>query len=414
MKGKWIEPKPGFALKSKLVQKYEKFEVVYINLCIHDDIDVPGMKKRLNEEGESVEGLNIPMSVGPKYEVIDEDSSAAALAYDVIVNGVVLREASDDKTGKYRDFICQLCIQYIEAKLQQLANNLMLDKRYSLLPYAFKGKEGVETPAAQYVQDRKNMPKIEILEEENASTSSSSSKKAKAPATAAKRSIMAEEASLVYRLAWRGTNAQVINGQDYVDPIQSPPIESDGKLSFHADIIAAVLTAADVVLQASPYRMEVKIPGYKLTKIYFPCAVFVPGIKYEVHRVEGYTQRFVLEVSIPVDRTSVTLGPDPGSKQWLVAQALADDDGRLRRSNIYEHHIDSSTSTTTASATQEEYPEDKFHIRLPDDVDQYTGIKKEQEEEFPEDRFHRQDASSSFLINQREQAIKEKALKREQ
>jgi len=37
---------------------------VFINICIHDVIDKPGVKKRLDDKGEEVEGINIPMSVG--------------------------------------------------------------------------------------------------------------------------------------------------------------------------------------------------------------------------------------------------------------------------------------------------------------------------------------------------------------
>ena len=66
--------------------------------------------------------------------------------------------------------------------------------------------------------------------------------------------------------------------------------------------------------------------------------------------------------------------------------------------------------------------EDRFHINLPSDVDQYTGVPlaatttsnstsstMKEEEELPEDRFHRKDASSAFILEQRAQSLKDKA-----
>ena len=81
--------------------------------------------------------------------------------------------------------------------------------------------------------------------------------------------------------------------------------------------------------------------------------------------------------------------------------------------------ITGGASSSTASATsnkavdetgRDEFPEDKFHLRLPDDVDQYTGVKLEQSggEEFAEDKFHRQDAVSQYIIEQRDRDIKAK------
>ena len=40
-------------------------EKVFINICQHEGVEKPVMVKRLNEEGEEVEGLNVPLSIGP-------------------------------------------------------------------------------------------------------------------------------------------------------------------------------------------------------------------------------------------------------------------------------------------------------------------------------------------------------------
>lgn len=195
MRGKWITPSPAFLIETKIllstVSDAPMNQKIYINLCTHEDIDIPAMKKRLNENGESVEGLNIPMSVGPRFVVSDlnaADSKAIvkdAIAYDVIVNNIVLKEAEEDVTGKYRDFICQLCLQYIESKLlsqyqsekvSSNAPNISIDKRYSVLKSTYHGKDKDSKPSAQYIQDRKNMPKIEVIKEENAINQTKKSK----------------------------------------------------------------------------------------------------------------------------------------------------------------------------------------------------------------------------------------------
>lgn len=68
------------------------------------------MKKKLNEEGEEVEGMNIPLSVGPVRNGKDK-SGVDCTIYDVIVNPQVVQDVLNDPTGKHRDFICQLAIQ---------------------------------------------------------------------------------------------------------------------------------------------------------------------------------------------------------------------------------------------------------------------------------------------------------------
>jgi hypothetical protein len=57
-KGITITPDQGFTIKTKITPDGVK---VFINLCIHGEIDAPSVKKKLNADGESVEGkLLIP------------------------------------------------------------------------------------------------------------------------------------------------------------------------------------------------------------------------------------------------------------------------------------------------------------------------------------------------------------------
>lgn len=55
LKGITITPKACFTVKTKVVGAELK---VFINLCSHEEIDAPSVKKKLNAEGESVEGTD--------------------------------------------------------------------------------------------------------------------------------------------------------------------------------------------------------------------------------------------------------------------------------------------------------------------------------------------------------------------
>ena len=47
-KGIMITPIPGFTLKTRNLSDNQK---LFINVCTHNDIDVPGIKKKLNDKG---------------------------------------------------------------------------------------------------------------------------------------------------------------------------------------------------------------------------------------------------------------------------------------------------------------------------------------------------------------------------
>ena len=47
-KGIMITPVPGFTLKTRNLANNQK---IFINICTHNDIDIPGIKKKLNDKG---------------------------------------------------------------------------------------------------------------------------------------------------------------------------------------------------------------------------------------------------------------------------------------------------------------------------------------------------------------------------
>lgn len=134
---------------------------------------------------------------------------------------------------------------------------------------------------------------------------------------------------------------------------------------------------------------------------------------------------FRMEISLfaAIDRSPWGNGADAGSKPWLIAQALSERAESTDCLGVYDFEksatcLDPNSNVLHAdnimSNNDDTFAEDRFHIKLPSNVDQYTGVKlHEEEEELPEDRFHKKDAASSYLINQREQAVKDKWAKHE-
>jgi hypothetical protein len=391
---------------------------------------VPALKKKLNEEGEEVEGMNIPLSVGPAKEGKDK-SGVSCTIYDVIVNPQVLQDVLTDPTGKHRDFICQLAIQSIEQKYK-----LNLDKRYKLPKIRYLGEI-----TSQQIQDRKHLPKIEEIEVKGGPSSGAS--KAKRPEKAEVKPLTKQQPDrpIAYTLHWKyedqnevlledttllvqeyeaklstGNTAQLSNPSSklYSEPLTVP---DDGvkSLVFRALLeIKLVSDPKNIVLNISTFRFDLKIPGYLPCNFYFPCAMAVSSlspqspVKSVLHRLAGYTQVVELIVIVPIDLNSWNSFADPGSKPWLIAEALNSEDDRPSASS-------SAQLKSSATVDKGEYPEDKFHIKLPDDVDKYTGVKlpSGHDDEFPEDRFHRQDAISQYIIDQREKDIKAKWEKHE-
>jgi hypothetical protein len=193
----------------------------------------------------------------------------------------------------------------------------------------------------------------------------------------------------------------------------------------------------------SPCLPQLKLPGYQPLTIHLPCTLLPNTVRSILTRPPGSVRKVTLLIIVSVDTRNISeFGVDPGSKQWLVARALdTAEDGPAHASNdgadnnpYREENEKGATGTSGHSDANkqqgkdddEELPEDKFHVKLPKNVDKYTGLPingadeagkmddaetvtlKEEGEELPEDRFHKKDAQSSYIIEQREQAIKDK------
>ena len=61
MDGNLITPLPSFTIKTVNTSLNTK---VFVNVCTHPDVVPPRNVKRLNADGEEVEGLSVPVAVG--------------------------------------------------------------------------------------------------------------------------------------------------------------------------------------------------------------------------------------------------------------------------------------------------------------------------------------------------------------
>jgi hypothetical protein len=418
VKGIEITPEPGFTLKTNVSSDNQK---VFINICKHDAILEPSKKKKLNDEGEEIEGLNIPMSVGPA-RVDTDKKGVTCIVHDVIVNPLVIHEAEGDRTGKYRDFVCHLGISCLQQKF-----GYDLDDKYKLPKTKYKG-----VVESQRIQDRKNMPQIVELDSKTHIPTKNITSIPKSPiipivevaADVAFYWKQCISASSEYELI-EVDSEEITFLAEFIDPILH--VNPDRK-SLIVLVTLATGTRAydidkDINLQVSAYKLKLKAIGFKAIDISFPMSILPTSTTCQVSRLEGKTRSLLLSISMDIDHNALSgYGPDPGSKQWLLAAALHGNDDNM--------YADASLPVTppTSSTDIDDghcFKEDKFHISLPDNVDKYSGVpldasvqedsntSNNDNEELPEDSFHRKDASSSYIIQQRQQGIKDKADKYE-
>ena len=423
-----ITPIPGFTLKTVSLSNGSK---VFINICSHEEIIEPSMKKRLNDMGEEIEGMNIPMSVGPPYSCKDK-SGVSCIAYDVIVSPKVVESSKEDQTGQYKDFLCRLAIQSVEQKLKGKEN---FDQRYKLPKGLVYIGDDIHS---QRIQDRKKMPSIEELEPNLVRDDREVLKT---------NSDTKNENELIARLFWEKENRSVScaliemkdDFTDYIEPLHIPA-NNVTALLVNADLdttVDQILLLNEFDVKISIYKVTFKIPFFRTKTIYFPCAINVSKVSCKLKEIEGSVGKFQFSLRAKVERGDWDVDADPGSKNWLVRAAMRNDvnDSNNPYIDIRSASIECyprNTKNDSDIIDDEELPEYRFQLNMPQNINKYSGLQdgednyipdgplksqklKERDDsiEFAEDKFHRRDANSQYIIYQREQAIKDKWIKHE-
>jgi hypothetical protein len=421
--GIMITPTPGFVFKTRRSVDSQK---VFVNVCTHEDVAQPGLKKRLNENGEEVEGMNIPMSMGPLRIESDKEGKPCSV-YDMIVNPAVLEESQADPTGQYRDFICQLAIQTLENKYKDA-----VDSRYKLPKLKYMGKEVIQ----QYIQDRKRMPNIEEVASKKSTPKSENPAQRSRKQSESKKPVIRELEliHLQYRVVNVGTSSlsssrpsSCCSKGEYVEPLEVPATEDKGVVVIVSLDLSRIpgetIDFKSFDIRLSPFLVVIRIPSYHETTLHLACAVLPSRTTCSIYRRHGTTRVVEMHIHLPFDLTAFDAVTDAGSKPWLLSRAMAlqnQPDPYLEFIQPDGDTVDGAVDHTRHGDDDDDdnLPEDKFHLKLPKDVDQYTGVPLDsgepsdhlpvEKEEFAEDKFHKADIGSTYLINQREEAIKNK------
>ena len=351
-----ITPTGAFVIKTKQVDVRDYTSKVFINVATHEALGAPHLKKKLDENtGEEVEGWNIPLSVGPPRPCSDQKGEKA-MVYDCIVNPEVVANAEKDESGKDKDFLVQLCLQYVESKY-----NCQLDRRYKLPKLKYKtahGKDGLDSKqvASQRVRDTSKVPNISEVSSSKSTDSKDTKKKKKVKAAprGAKQVAIDEKkltCSITLQLAdgsehteeaWRSSDAAAYadrldgngekenlpvvrrNGVDDSAYLPRFMVVNAGPLSKHAISADASVLAVHV----SAYNVTLKLPGHLGASVTLPFSAVAAEAEAIVHPHDTfYDEKGVegvglMQVRIPVDLAPYTNSADPGSRPWMLMQAL--------------------------------------------------------------------------------------------
>lgn len=408
-----ITPLPGFVMKTTRLSDGRK---VFINICQSCELQAPSLKKKLDDEGNEQEGTNIPLSLGPAAEDVDK-AGAVAVVYDCIVNTKVIDDADADATGQFRNFICELALNYVEQKFKQPLNH-----RYKLPKLKYKGDKcrpqrvrasvapTIQEVGAEGAEAAPPMPGQPQRRQQGGRGAGAKPTKPKrrAPTTQqyVKTMLLCNDGDgSPDRPLDEEVKPAVEGGAVHLPVAELTPAAAAARrdtwpaqLVFRADFSGAEvpLTAAEVKVEVNAELLSVSAPGFHV------CDLFLP---YPVRDAEASasfdTERGALAVVAPVDAEVATVGagPDLGSAQWVLASALSEGSGDR----------ESKKKKEEAEAEKPQSAAEKFHLQVPKATEDAECSKDHFENEvFPEDRFHSQDVMSQQILANRKKEREDK------
>ncbi|KAL4163642.1 hypothetical protein KRP22_012115 [Phytophthora ramorum] len=407
--GMYIDVKPGFVMKTSDVKNKKK---VFVNVVYADEIQAFSEKKKLDEEGKEQEGIHVPLSLGAPHEVQDK-KGVSALAFDVAVNTKVVEDCQADKTGAFRNFVCELATEYIDQKYK-----IKLDDRYKLPRLTYRG----ELPPPKHYIRKTQAPIIQEVVAGNSGaskqtnrakiTAQKAAKAARAPKTATARFEVFEE-----RDGNRTTCSRPHSAMKGGEPLSPEALEQAGsRLIISIRFENMVQAASDVDLELQAELLNVKAATHHDLEIFLPYPVQVDTAKVCLDRTSNS-----MEITLTIAKSWNTAGPDCGSAPWLLARALNEDN---------EAATPATKDGETTGGSVQQKPKslvELFHLANAADSNgspSNAGPTSKaprwdpvmEDEELPEDRFHRKDMMSMHILEQRrierEQKAKESEDKR--
>ncbi|KAF1317448.1 60s ribosomal protein l21-1, partial [Globisporangium splendens] len=361
-------------------------------------------QKKLDDEGKEQEGIHVPLSLGAPHEVEDK-KGATSLAFDVAVNTQVVDDCKLDKAGSFRNFVCELAIEYIDQK-----HKIKLDARYKLPRLSYRG----DLPPPRHYIRKVTAPKIQDVTGNSTATSTKTvnKKKPEQPKTL--------QISATARWELHEVMTKNSDDEERIPCTRIAAAEKDGK------------PLSQQILQQAGEFLEVVIwfqtPVESKEQLEIELRPELLGVKAHGHhdlmqvnsaQVTLDRAKKSLTLKLQIDKTWDTDNPDCGSALWLLAQALhGNEDGN-------------ESGEVTKSRQEQKKPKslaEMFHLERPDAIDtpQASAMTShatkwdpvDDDEELPEDRFHRKDMMSMHILEQRkaecDQKAKEAEAKRKQ
>lgn len=411
-----IFPTPGFVVKSLSSSSQRK---IFINVCSNDTICQPQMKVRLDDDGNEVEGLNVPMAVGPT-RICRDHAGATSVAVDCVVHPSVIHNVDLDSKGDYRDFICQLVIRCVEQKFPDVAS---IDTKYKLPRLKYQGyidsRTGEVVPqnhsnavvVGQWVKDIRTQPKIEEVRQAPQSGFSNTpvlrsngllkirmelhvelQNKSLHPILEflQERFTLIEKEDKASPLDYftpkpvlstisEHSEERLHQSQLFLEPIIAEPPMDVGGIIIRIHLTSDAVTTAQIQLSAGICKVSAN--GFLTTSCVIP---FWISPKSAICSHFGSQSSGMLTVRAKICRTSLIYDtPDPGSRPWMLVKALGNGNNR------------NSASAPCETFIGPLMPQDANCFYGQDTVEEPIGDEKV---EFAEDKFHANDMESQYML----------------
>lgn len=474
-----ISPTPGFVIKTKRASKNDQTSKFFINACSSNTIDQPMTKKALDSNGKETEGLNVPVAVGPLRQCSDR-SGRICQVVDCVVHPQVIQDCQDNiadpnGSGTFRHFLCELLIQYVSSKYNDLGG---LDKRYKLPKLMYQGYEDKQTGkqadkssahaevCKQWVKDTTKRPRIEEVSIPSSKTISSTKiANAKRKSLPNKTKKLSNVSIDVYI---ESTHGQLKSLNQFVEAIQYQTFkrtnnyadldskalieEKKIQIPFLCDLPLRVQFDEEPEFQPAKLHLKSNLPSILESSIQVHISavmctitvidlfeptdhIFPFPILSKSARCEFDTRTGILTIAANFARNiNMNKDTDPGSQAWKLNHALSNSSNELKSTmkknerllsndcNRTLDEIDSSSNKTEWFNDKMKMKENKsicnafkyFLLDSPLSSEAESSAKEDSADEvieLPEDRFHSQDIMSRYMLDQQEKEREDKVNK---
>ncbi|CAI5734909.1 unnamed protein product [Hyaloperonospora brassicae] len=307
MEGVYVEVKAGFAIKTRDMKTKEE---VFVNVVSADEIQEFSEKRKLDDKGKEHEGVHVPLSLSAPHEVKDE-TGANSTAFDVAVNTKVVEGCKIDETGTFCHFVCELAIEYVGRKY-----NIKLDDRYEVQQLAYRG----QLPPPKHYIRKKQAPIIEEV------TTTTLKKPRVFESTAPEVSSASHAATACYDLFEEREGKRTVCQRSSAVAKDSTPLSPEILLHSGDRLIVSIQfenkvhAASHVEVELQAELLTVKAATHREMEIFLPYPVEIDSPTVCFDQVRNR-----MDITLLIDKSWDTLGPDCGSASWLLARKLAEE-----------------------------------------------------------------------------------------